>query len=68
MAIFRSIQPQHRLEFTLFSTSELCGTDGGNKSTSFLAKGVVESLFNLFIFFQRLSCVRSARVLFTFLR
>jgi len=33
------IQPKHRPKFTLFSTSELCGTDEGSKSTSFHSKG-----------------------------
>ena len=38
-AVFRSIQPKYRPMLAFFSTSELCGTDEGNKSTSFLSKG-----------------------------
>ena len=38
-AVSRSIQPKHRPKFTSFSTSELCGTDEGSKSTSFRSKG-----------------------------
>ena len=48
MVVSHSVQRKHRLEFTLFSTLELCGTDEESKSTSFLAKGVVESFWVLF--------------------
>ena len=38
-SVSHSIQPKQRPKFTLFSTSELCGIDEGNKSTSFNSKG-----------------------------
>ena len=49
-----SITPaQAQTKVDLISTLELCGTDEERKSTSFLAKGVVESF--LFTFLRKKS-------------